>query len=278
MSVLSEDHKRKLKESQFGRILKMGEHVNSVKFLRLLLTLQLETTKKDELWWEFAGKPMRYAIDDFAHVTGLNCEPGKNIPQVMPGEIWNSLFSRGERPTAEWIVKNKFSNPKELQKLDDLQKFRLRLLVLVEGVVSPRGNTATTATVRPPVVEMLSDVDQFLKFSWGQESFQRTVKSVKSQTPYTIFQQQSISMAGFSHAITLVAVCNCPALIGLPSELNDEDYIQSVCDMKLNVCHNSARNLHMTGTVSFLFSFSVNLELTSGTDKKELHIIETSRE
>ncbi|KAL0742380.1 hypothetical protein Bca4012_083893 [Brassica carinata] len=150
--------------------------------------------------------------------------------------------------TPEWIVRHKLLDKKELQKLDDLKKFRLVLLVLVEGVVCPKGNTDSTGSVRPHVVEMLRDVDQFLKFPWGRESFLRTVKSIKSQSPYSIFQQKSISVAGFSHAITIVAACNCPALIGLPSQLNDEEKILSVCGMKLNVSRYSARNLHMAGT------------------------------
>lgn len=255
-SVLSANHLRILHESQFGRILQMGDHTNSVKFIHLLLTLQLKTTKKYELWWEFSGKPMRYAIDDFAYATGLNCEPGKDILRAKTSEIWKSLFSTGDAATPEWIVRHKLLDKKELQKLDDLKKFRLVLLVLVEGVVCPKGNTDSTGSVRPHVVEMLRDVDQFLKFPWGRESFLRTVKSIKSQSPYSIFQQKSISVAGFSHAITIVAACNCPALIGLPSQLNDEEKIMSVCGMKLNVSRYSARNLHMAGTVSFLFSFS----------------------
>ncbi|CAN6824113.1 unnamed protein product, partial [Brassica oleracea] len=31
------------------------------------------TFSKYELWCRFAGKPIRYAIGDFAVVTGLNC-------------------------------------------------------------------------------------------------------------------------------------------------------------------------------------------------------------
>ncbi|CAN7110447.1 unnamed protein product, partial [Brassica rapa subsp. narinosa] len=45
-----------LNQSQFRRVLQMGLHTFSF-----------------ELWWIFAGKPIRYAIQDFAMVTGLNC-------------------------------------------------------------------------------------------------------------------------------------------------------------------------------------------------------------
>ncbi|CAN7120307.1 unnamed protein product, partial [Brassica rapa subsp. narinosa] len=46
-----------LSASQFGQVLKMGSH----------------TFSDFKLWWLFVGKPIRYAIQDFALVTGLNC-------------------------------------------------------------------------------------------------------------------------------------------------------------------------------------------------------------
>ncbi|CAN6842567.1 unnamed protein product, partial [Brassica oleracea] len=45
-----------LQGTQFATVLRMGGHTFSL-----------------ELWWTFAGKPIRYAIEDFALVTGLNC-------------------------------------------------------------------------------------------------------------------------------------------------------------------------------------------------------------
>ncbi|WZZ58711.1 hypothetical protein YC2023_058818 [Brassica napus] len=48
-----------LAESQFRLIMLMGGG--------------LVTRKKYELWCRFAGKAIRYAIGDFAVVTGLNC-------------------------------------------------------------------------------------------------------------------------------------------------------------------------------------------------------------
>lgn len=62
-----------LAESQFRQIMQMGSHTFSVMFAHQLLARQLVTRKKYELWWRFAGKPIRYGIGDFALVTGLNC-------------------------------------------------------------------------------------------------------------------------------------------------------------------------------------------------------------
>ncbi|CAF1808369.1 unnamed protein product [Brassica oleracea] len=48
-----------LAESQFRLIMLMGGGIYLFSYY--------------ELWCRFAGKPIRYAIGDFAVVTGLNC-------------------------------------------------------------------------------------------------------------------------------------------------------------------------------------------------------------
>lgn len=71
--ALEDEHLELLNGSQFQRILQMGSHTFSVMFLHYILSRQLVTEKDMELWWLFVGKPIRYAIHDFAMVTGLNC-------------------------------------------------------------------------------------------------------------------------------------------------------------------------------------------------------------
>ncbi|CAN6874723.1 unnamed protein product [Brassica oleracea] len=71
--ALSDAQQELLAESQFRQIMLMGGHTFWVMFAHQLLARQLVARKKYELWWRFAGKPIRYAIGDFALVTGLNC-------------------------------------------------------------------------------------------------------------------------------------------------------------------------------------------------------------
>ena len=72
-SALDQAHLKQLEGSQFGSLLKIGKHQFSVMFLHYILSRQLVTDKKYEMWWVFAGKPIWFCIDDFALVTGLNC-------------------------------------------------------------------------------------------------------------------------------------------------------------------------------------------------------------
>jgi len=98
-------------------------------------------------------------------------------------------------------MRTKLLVPRQLVKLNDVQRFRLALLVLVEGILCP---TIIYTVILPQVVNMHSDLDEFIKFPWGRESFLLTVRSVKTRKLYTYNSQGSIAIQGFAHAITLI--------------------------------------------------------------------------
>ncbi|KAG2281231.1 hypothetical protein Bca52824_052451 [Brassica carinata] len=118
--ALEDEHFDLLNNSQFSRILQMGGHTFSVMFLHYLLSCQLVTEKEFELWWLYVGKPIRYAIQDFALVTGLNCGErssldgdanergigrGKGTAKAKTSvSIWDEQFCGEEKPTVAWIM------------------------------------------------------------------------------------------------------------------------------------------------------------------------------
>ena len=127
------------------------------------------------------GKPIRYAIQDFALVTGLNCGQivvvhhqvkGKGVRGKGTGKlklssaspsIWDVLFGREDKPTTSWIIDRLVKRKKYK---DPLTRLRLALLVLVEGILCP---TSGTTNIRPEVVCMLDNLDEFLNYPWGRE-------------------------------------------------------------------------------------------------------------
>lgn len=180
--------------SQFGNLMQMGKHTFSVKFVHYLLTRQLVTNKKNELWWLFAGKPIRFGIEDFAFVTGLNCandthhvgsgpDQGKGKlkrkgkASAEPSELWKTLFHKEQKPTTDWVL-DKLMEKKRYK--DARTRLKLSLLLLVEGLLCP---TSRHTIIRPEVVDMLEDIDAFLKYPWGRDSFLLTVRSAKSRQP-----------------------------------------------------------------------------------------------
>ncbi|CAA7029239.1 unnamed protein product [Microthlaspi erraticum] len=223
-ALLEEDQLEQLAASQFGRLMQMGNHVFSVMFLHYILSRQLSTKKKYELWWLFAGKPIRYGIDDFALVTGLDCRPvecgerkgkkkkkssavrRKNVEGRPGGPMWFSLFGTADKPTPSWIFERLTSGRKFK---DPLARFRLALILPVEGILCPQSGSTN---IRPSVVEMVADIDAFLKYPWGRESFELTVTIAKARSPQQLVQPTT-AIQGFSHAMVLVTVCCCPRII-----------------------------------------------------------------
>lgn len=115
-SSLNDEQKHGLKESQFKTILQMENHTFSGTFLPYLLTLHMKTKRMCDFWRIFAVKPIRYAIEDFALVTGLNCKPGRQTSLVagnikenrkiaeQDDDIMDFLFSTAETATMQSII------------------------------------------------------------------------------------------------------------------------------------------------------------------------------
>lgn len=139
---------------------------------------------------------------------------------------------------------------------DSLTRFRLALLLLVEGVLCP---TCGTTNIRPEVVEMLDDIEAFMEYPWGRESFLRTVRSTKARNP-SHFVQDSTAIQGFTHAMVLVTVNCCPLLIAEPGNgdviLDDtvgaEEIARNVAQRTVWINLVSARVLDLKGQVTFV--------------------------
>ncbi|CAF2072801.1 unnamed protein product [Brassica napus] len=263
-SALEEEDLEMLNESQFRRVLQMGSHTFSVMFLHYCLSRQLLTAKEYELWWIFVGKPIRYAIQDFALVTRLNCGDGAGLTGEAAEKgigrgkasgkgkssmsIWDDLFREEKKPTPGWIMERLVKGKKYK---DRLTRLRLSLLVLVEGILCP---TCGTTKIRPEIVSMLGDLDAFMKYPWGRESFILTVRSTKARSAVN-YVKDTMAIQGFTHAMVLVTVTACPSIIIktggadplADSTLSSEEIISRVVDRKVVVNIVSAKTVDQLG-------------------------------
>ncbi|KAJ4894733.1 DUF1985 domain-containing protein [Raphanus sativus] len=146
-NALDDDDLTVLDASQFGRVLQMGSHTFSVMFLHYVLSRQLVTEKDFELWWLFVGKPIW---------------DRKGKSSSSSPSIWDVLFRGEEKPTTSWIL-DRLAKGKKYK--DPLTHLRLALLLLVEGILCP---TCGITNIRPEVVRLLDNMDEFLEYPWGQ--------------------------------------------------------------------------------------------------------------
>ncbi|KAG2312145.1 hypothetical protein Bca52824_023702 [Brassica carinata] len=260
----------------------MGSHTFSVMFLHYCLSRQLITAKEYELWWIFVGKPIRYAIQDFALVTGLNCGDGVGLTgEAEKGigrgkasgkgkssmSIWDDLFRGEEKPTPGWIMERLVKGKKYK---DELTRLRLSLLVLVEGILCP---TCGTTKIRPEV------------YPWGRESFLLTVKSTKARSAVN-YVKDTMTIQGFTHAMVLVTVTACPSIIIktggadplADSTLSSEEIIRRVVERKLVVNIVSAKTVDELGQAyvrSLISSDEEGEDLYRGLGDKEDMSVDT---
>ncbi|CAA7061277.1 unnamed protein product [Microthlaspi erraticum] len=263
--ALDAEYLQMLSESQFKSIMKMGGHIFSVMFVHYLLSRQLVTKKKYELWWVFSGKPVRYGLSEFALVTGLNCgqvsgaessqkkkkqkpvkgRQKKKVDKKERGPMWEALFGDFDNPTPAWIL-DKLLLGKKYK--DPLSRFRLALLLIVEGILCP---TSGSTNIRKEVVEMVADVDYFLNYPWGRESFLLTVESAKARTKEQ-YVQKTTAIQGFAHAMVLVAASSCPEIVSSRaagySFLCDDNNSDEVEKFVVNIV--SAKTIDLRGQAS----------------------------
>ncbi|CAF2324496.1 unnamed protein product, partial [Brassica napus] len=139
---------------------------------------------------------------------------------------------------------------------DPLTRLRLALLVLVEGILCP---TCGTTNIRPEVVRKLDNLDEFLNYPWGRESFLLTVRSTKSRRPSHYVLHDTMAIQSFSHAMVLVTVAACPSILlkpGAVTPLDDEsksseDIVNELLDRKFSVNVVSAKAVDQKAQVTF---------------------------
>ncbi|KAG7656392.1 hypothetical protein ISN44_As01g033880 [Arabidopsis suecica] len=225
-------------QSCFGPLfhLPVSRVATSGKVIHALLCRQLLTKKKYEFWTVFGGHPMRFSLLEFASVTGLPCGefPDEYDPEDSPvyddgkKSYWNELIGQDKTVTLGDISA---MLTKKRRKLSSDHKLKLAFLLIVDGVL-----IASNQTGRPTFkyVEMLADLEKFLSFPWGRESFMKTVEAMtpekrilaKStgkrqltndpiQNLVKQLQQITFRLKGFPHALQLLAFRNIPGMVDL---------------------------------------------------------------
>ncbi|CAL9234053.1 unnamed protein product [Arabidopsis halleri] len=226
----------RLLNSCFGSLfaLPVSQCPISCKLIHALICRQLITKKKYEIWTVFGGQPMRFSLAEFGEVTGLPCGefPDSYDPHSEPEpeegvlSYWDELIGEEKLTTLD-DIRVRLSTP-GLVKGDD--RLRLALILIVDGVL-----LAKQQYHRPSFkyVLMLEDIDSFLQFPWGRESFFRTIMFMKP-APRVLgkpadpikafaqqFKQQTIRLQGFPLALQLLAYRNINGMADALSDPSD---------------------------------------------------------
>ncbi|KAL0843861.1 hypothetical protein Bca101_017107 [Brassica carinata] len=234
----------RIRESSFGKLfdLPARQCPVSCKLIHCLLSHQLLCNQEHTLWSVFGSDPLRFSLEEFGTITGLNCgafpewyeapDPNQKVSKKQKGAhkdaMWKKLIGKYNNITIADLA-DELENDKEM---DEWRRIRLALIIIVDGVL-----IASQQIHRPTprYVKMLKDVDAFLEFPWGREAFLHTVRCMKPpkfekgkpvEDPVGMLvqklKQESFRLTGFPLALQLLAFKAIPMLQSkIPAPFNE---------------------------------------------------------
>ncbi|CAN7017437.1 unnamed protein product [Brassica rapa subsp. trilocularis] len=211
LNALGPDEVRRIKETPFGKLVKIADKPPySGRFGRFLISRQLKVGKKNEVWFIFSGKPVRFSIREFALVTGLNCRnfpprtKKKSSKNLIEKPYWGELFGSMREVPVSYVI----SMLKKKTVADTETRIKYALLALLSAVILP---TSHNPKILEQHAEKIKDIDQFLAYPWGRVSFEMLISSIKERDEVSL-SQKTIALKGFVLSIQLVLIEATPSL------------------------------------------------------------------
>ncbi|KAL5856605.1 hypothetical protein ACOSQ3_004063 [Xanthoceras sorbifolium] len=173
---LTESQKKMFECSCFGHLLEMNELVFPSQTVHELLLREVESPNTDEMWFKVGDNGIRFSIQEFCIVTGLNCGP---YPSVVVDKkvtsfglidgLLNGDMNLDNTTLEDVFMKASFS--------DDLTMVKLALLYCLENVFLGRekGSPIDSEHIR-----LVDDLDQFNEYPWGRVCFEMTMSSLQN--------------------------------------------------------------------------------------------------
>lgn len=201
-----------LRNTTFGKIISQAENPSfSGSFGQFVIVRMLRVKKKYEIWFLFAGRPIRMSLHEFAHVTGLNCKkiPTKYSKKRKKNPIkeklyWGELFGSLKFCLVDLAIEML----KKRAVKDRQMRLKYACLAFTSCVLLP---TSHFPRIIPEHVEMIRDLDEFLAYPWGRVSFEMLVTGIKKKDEM-LLSQTSIALPCFVDAIQLVFMAAVPQI------------------------------------------------------------------
>ncbi|KAK0590042.1 hypothetical protein LWI29_022036 [Acer saccharum] len=173
---LTEKQKKMFECTCFGRLLEMDELVFSSQTVHELLLIEAKSPNTDEMLFKLGDNRIRFSIQEFCIVSGLNCSPYPSvdvdkrvkgvglIDGLLNGDM--NLYNN----TLEDVFMNACCN-------DDLTMVKLALLYFLENVSLGREKGSPIDSEH---ILLADDLDRFNEYPWGRVCFKMTMKSLQN--------------------------------------------------------------------------------------------------
>ncbi|GMN22454.1 hypothetical protein TIFTF001_040258 [Ficus carica] len=182
-------------------------------FHNIVMRLTTHSAMGDALWFEFGEDLVRFSINEFCLITGLNCVGSTHLP-VVESRLMSKYFPDVRGVTREYLElqmsNSKFDND------DDAVK--LSLLYIVFSI--PLSN-ASSVKIDPKYFALADNLDAFNEFPWGVLSWEATRTAICSTVenrisskkgPKKNIDKSRYSVAGFPQALLVWAYETSPVI------------------------------------------------------------------
>ncbi|KAF3525566.1 hypothetical protein F2Q69_00046522 [Brassica cretica] len=221
---LDEEEILSIRASSFGKIIDIGEKpLFSGRFTRYMMSRQLKVKKKHEVWFRFAGQPIRFSLREFAIVTGLPC--GKFPPKskmkmketITENPYW---FGKVEVVTVSSVIEML----RRRTVTDRETRIKFACLAILSSVLLP---TSLNMKISREHAEAIEDLDDFYSFPWGRSAYEMLMNSIKERDEISL-SQNTISVI----ALQLVLVEVVPSLTQVVQETCSSSESESADDVE----------------------------------------------
>ncbi|KAH0917631.1 hypothetical protein HID58_025291 [Brassica napus] len=213
------------------RIIDIGDKPSfSGRFARYMMSRQLKVKKKHEVWFRFAGQPIRFSLREFAIVTGLPCGtfPPKSKMKIKETitekPYWPSLFGKVEVVTVASVIKMLHRRTVR----DRETRIKFACLAILSSVLLP---TSLNMKISREHAEAIEDLDDFYSFPWGRLAYEMLMNSIKERDEISL-SQNTIAVKGFALALQLVLVEAVPSLTEVVQETCSSSESESADDVE----------------------------------------------
>lgn len=158
----------------FGHFLKMPDFKVQPQVFHGLLLREVQQKNDAELWVNISGVRLRFSIEEFALISGLDCEGDCNVLDYaqdvnrLCGKYWPSSLSITKDSVRECFTTKRFGECDE-------DAVKLAVLYFIEWFLL----SGTKSKNVPQYILDIVDSGLYNDFPWGRRSFEVTISSLK---------------------------------------------------------------------------------------------------
>ncbi|XP_050222623.2 uncharacterized protein LOC126672710 [Mercurialis annua] len=172
---LSEEQLKLFKETSFGFVLDLPAFSLHGQVIHSLLSRQLNHPQRDELWIGVNNLRIRFSIEEFAVLTGLNCVG--EIQKIVDVDKTNSLVEKyfvgvsklNRQSVTECFLSKRWESDEDAVKIAFLYVLEIYFLSAVDVTLVERHHLD------------IIDSRDYNSYPWGKEVFAVTLRSFKSK-------------------------------------------------------------------------------------------------